>query len=158
VELTPEEKMHAAQGRQDKWSKVAADPSLSPRAAAWAQGLARSAAAEVVLRQKAASVAQMANDPISVRRDFRFGPPSKIRVSVLATMLWWGGIAWGLLVLAGFLILCASVWWYAGFWALLVTLSPFTWSTWIWLMILLVPGWLLMGLAGHVAETTGRSG
>jgi hypothetical protein len=50
---TPDTKLAQAQADQDKWSRVAADPSLSPRAAAWAKGAAISAAAEVTLRQKA---------------------------------------------------------------------------------------------------------
>src|ERR1700756_4829532 len=53
-ELSPEEKMQAAQADYQKWSKVAADPSLSPAAAAWALGVAKSAQAEIALRQKAA--------------------------------------------------------------------------------------------------------
>lgn len=49
---SPQEKMAAAQADADKWTQVAANPNLSPRAAAWAQNMARSAKAEVQLRQK----------------------------------------------------------------------------------------------------------
>lgn len=51
--LSPREKLQAAQADYEKWSAVAAKPGLSPQAAAWALGAARSAKAEADLRQKA---------------------------------------------------------------------------------------------------------
>ena len=44
-----------AQADQQKWNRVASDPSLSPKAAHWAREQARSAGAERRLREKAAS-------------------------------------------------------------------------------------------------------
>ena len=52
-ELSPQEKLAKAQADADHWGKIAADPNLSPEAAAWAFNIARSARAEVALRQKA---------------------------------------------------------------------------------------------------------
>ena len=49
---SPQEKLAAAQADAEKWRQVAANPDLSPQAAAVAQNAARSAAAEVRLRQK----------------------------------------------------------------------------------------------------------
>ena len=66
VELTPEQKMQAAVADQAKWSRVAADPDLSPAAAAWAAGAARSAAAEVKLRQKAQSPDQILDPNLAI--------------------------------------------------------------------------------------------
>ena len=53
--LTPEEKLEAATADAAKWSTVANKPGMSPQAAAWAAQAARSARAEMLLRQKAAS-------------------------------------------------------------------------------------------------------
>jgi len=51
--LSPQQKLERAQADHRKWSAIAADPKLSPKAAAWAKDVARMAAAEVTLRQKA---------------------------------------------------------------------------------------------------------
>ena len=56
--LSPQEKLANAQADYEKWSQVAAKPGLSPAAAAWALGAARSARAEMDLRQKAAAFAE----------------------------------------------------------------------------------------------------
>src|SRR5277367_2381436 len=42
-----------AQANADHWGAIAANPNLSPEAAEWAFNIARSARAEVALRQKA---------------------------------------------------------------------------------------------------------
>ena len=52
-ELSPQEKLAKAQADADHWGAIAANPNLSPEAAAWAFNIARSARAEVALRQKA---------------------------------------------------------------------------------------------------------
>ena len=51
-EASPQEKLQAAHQDREKWSKVALLPGLSPAAAAWARGMARSAASEASLREK----------------------------------------------------------------------------------------------------------
>jgi hypothetical protein len=48
-----EQKLAEQQAEVAKWTAVASDPSLSPQAAAWARGIARSSAAAVKLYQKA---------------------------------------------------------------------------------------------------------
>ncbi len=50
--LSPEEKLAAAQREAAKWTAIAADPAISPSAAAFVRDLARSANAEVDLRLK----------------------------------------------------------------------------------------------------------
>ena len=59
--LTPEEKLEAATADAEKWSMVANKPGMSPQASAWAAQAARSAQAEMRLRQKAAG--QQAENP-----------------------------------------------------------------------------------------------
>ncbi len=49
---SPEEKLAATQREAAKWAAIAADPTISPSAAAFARNLARSANAEVELRLK----------------------------------------------------------------------------------------------------------
>jgi len=51
--LSQQEKMVLAQQEVERYRGLAANPNLSPRAAAWALDMARSAQAEVSLRQKA---------------------------------------------------------------------------------------------------------
>jgi hypothetical protein len=53
-EPSPQQKLAKAQADADHWGAIAANPNLSPEAAEWAFNLARSARAEVALRQKAA--------------------------------------------------------------------------------------------------------
>lgn len=50
---TPEEKLALSQNNQAKYERVAADPQLSPEAAAWAKSMARGFAAETRMREKA---------------------------------------------------------------------------------------------------------
>jgi hypothetical protein len=57
-ELTPAQKLQAAQQESDLWNRVAHSPKLSPKAAAWAKGIARSLAAEVKLRKKAVAFSE----------------------------------------------------------------------------------------------------
>ena len=52
-ELSPQQKLAKAQANADHWGAIAANPDLSPEAAAWAFNLARSARASATLRQKA---------------------------------------------------------------------------------------------------------
>ena len=52
-QLSPQERLDAATQDYQKWSAVASKPGLSPTAAAWASQAARSAKAEMNLRQKA---------------------------------------------------------------------------------------------------------
>jgi hypothetical protein len=52
-EPNPDQALAKAQANADHWGAIAADPNLSPEAAEWAFNLARSARAEVALRQKA---------------------------------------------------------------------------------------------------------
>jgi hypothetical protein len=54
-----EEKRQQAQHYLDHWSKVAALPELSTKAAEWARNAARSAAAEVKLRERALAWAKL---------------------------------------------------------------------------------------------------
>ena len=54
-EPTPEQKAALAAQDYAKWRALAATPGLSPRTAAWAADAARSAKAELRLRQKAAA-------------------------------------------------------------------------------------------------------
>ena len=54
-EATPQEKLDAAASDLQKWTAVAAKPGLSAAAATWAAQAARSAQAELQLRQKSAS-------------------------------------------------------------------------------------------------------
>ena len=51
--LTPQQKLDLARAKVDHWQTVASDPDLSAPASAFALNLARSAQAEVNLRQKA---------------------------------------------------------------------------------------------------------
>jgi hypothetical protein len=51
--LSLPEKLARARADQAKWNRVAAHPSLSPEAAAWAKDAARSSAAAATLYQKA---------------------------------------------------------------------------------------------------------
>jgi hypothetical protein len=51
-ELSPQEKLAKAQADADHWGAIAANPNLSPEAAEWAFNIARSARAEVALRQR----------------------------------------------------------------------------------------------------------
>jgi len=53
VPLSQQEKMVLAQQEVERYQGLAANPNLSPRAAAWALDMARSAQASVRLRQKA---------------------------------------------------------------------------------------------------------
>src|SRR5271157_4773864 len=53
AQKTLDQKIADEQGELEKWTAVASDPSLSPQAAAWAHGIARSSAAAVKLYQKA---------------------------------------------------------------------------------------------------------
>jgi hypothetical protein len=63
--LSPQAKMQAAQADAEHWKAVASNPDLSPKAAAWALDLARSAQAEVRLRQKGlAWQAEQAQNPL----------------------------------------------------------------------------------------------
>jgi hypothetical protein len=48
-QLSPQEMQAVAQADHEKWSRIAADPSLSPQAAAWARNVVRSKAAELEL-------------------------------------------------------------------------------------------------------------
>lgn len=50
--MSQQEKMAMAQQEQERWASIAARPNLSPQAATVAMNAARSAAAEVRLRQK----------------------------------------------------------------------------------------------------------
>lgn len=52
-EPSPEEKLAKARATFRRWATIAARPELSPAAAHWARGLARSAAAEIQLREMA---------------------------------------------------------------------------------------------------------
>ena len=52
-EPNAEQALAKAQADADHWGAIAANPNLSPEAAAWAFNIARSARAEVALRQKA---------------------------------------------------------------------------------------------------------
>ena len=52
-ELSPQEKLAKAQANADHWGAIAANPNLSPEAAAWAFNLARSARASATLWGKA---------------------------------------------------------------------------------------------------------
>ena|ERR1700677_2939495 len=52
-ELSSQQKLAKAQADADHWGAIAANPNLSREAAEWAFNLARSARAEVALRQKA---------------------------------------------------------------------------------------------------------
>ena len=61
--LEPEAKLTMAQNEAAMWSKVAASPNLSPQAASVAMNAARSAAAEVKLRQKALAYQSPNQDP-----------------------------------------------------------------------------------------------
>ena len=61
--LSPQEKLAQATADHEKWSQVAAKPGLSPTAAAWAQAQARSAWAEMELRQKASVFQQEPGPP-----------------------------------------------------------------------------------------------
>ena len=61
---SPEQKLLAAQQDVQRWQQVAASPNLSPRAAAWALEQARSARAEVKLRQKAAAYQAQQENPL----------------------------------------------------------------------------------------------
>jgi hypothetical protein len=54
-----EEKLQQAQHDLDHWSKVAALPELSTNAAEWARNAARSAGAEVKLRERALAWAKL---------------------------------------------------------------------------------------------------
>jgi len=51
-EPNPDQALAKAQADADHWGAIAADPNLSPEAAAWAFNIARSARAEVALRQR----------------------------------------------------------------------------------------------------------
>jgi hypothetical protein len=51
-ELSPVEALAKALADADHWGAIAANPNLSPEAAAWAFNIARSARAEVALRQR----------------------------------------------------------------------------------------------------------
>ena len=61
-EPNPDQALAKAQADADHWGAIAADPNLSPEAAAWAFNLARSARAEVALRQRGQQ-AQAQNQP-----------------------------------------------------------------------------------------------
>jgi hypothetical protein len=65
-ELSPKQKLAKAQADADHWGAIAANPKLSPEAAAWAFNVARSARAEVALRQKGLQYqeAQLRPDPM----------------------------------------------------------------------------------------------
>ena len=52
-EPSPEQALAKAQADADHWGKIAADPNLSPEAAAWAFNVARSARASATLWGKA---------------------------------------------------------------------------------------------------------
>ena len=52
-EPSPEQALAKAQADADHWGEIAADPNLSPEAAAWAFNVARSARASATLRGKA---------------------------------------------------------------------------------------------------------
>ena len=57
-ELSPQEKLAQVQAKAAKWSQVAADPSLSPPAAAWALGAAKSYGAAASLLLKVPSISE----------------------------------------------------------------------------------------------------
>ena len=63
---TLEQRLIEAQSELDLWTKVAADPALSPAAASWARNVMRSVRAEVELLHKA----RLAAPPLE-----RSGPP-----------------------------------------------------------------------------------
>lgn len=61
--LSQQEKLAGAQAEADRWTRIAANPNLSPQAASVAQIAARSARAEVRLRQKGlAFLGEQTND------------------------------------------------------------------------------------------------
>lgn len=64
VPLNPEQKLALAEQDRERWKAAAANPDLSPRAAGWALDLARSAGAEVRLRQKALAWQNQQDNPI----------------------------------------------------------------------------------------------
>jgi hypothetical protein len=80
--LTPPEKMARAKADAAKWHRIASSPNLSPRAAAWALDMARSAEAEVRLRRKGA-VYRALHDPNPPPR----GPMEQTDSEALAQIL-----------------------------------------------------------------------
>ena len=58
AELSPQESLAQAQADAEKWAKIAAHPSLNPKASAWAADQARSARASMKLWQKAIAYQQ----------------------------------------------------------------------------------------------------
>ena len=63
--LNPEQKLALAQQDAEKFQALAGSPNLSPNAAAWALDMARSAKAEVALRQKAAAYQAEQQNPVT---------------------------------------------------------------------------------------------
>ena len=63
--LNPEQKLALAQQDAEKFQALAGSPNLSPSAAAWALDMARSAKAEVALRQKAAAWEAEQQNPVT---------------------------------------------------------------------------------------------
>ena len=74
AEQSLSQKLAQAQQEADKWSQVAATPGLSPKAAAWAQGVARSSKAAAILYEKAMAFQQLQNSQSS-----QLDPSSKTR-------------------------------------------------------------------------------
>lgn len=81
-----------------------------------------------------------------------FGPAPKILENSLATFVWWCGILWLLLAVVGMAVFFGAVWWIAGFWAFLDSIYPFNLNTCVSVMLTLLPGFLLVGWAGSIAD------
>jgi hypothetical protein len=70
-QMTLPEKVQDARNKLDYWSRIAADPSLSPAAAQFARNSARSYQAAVTLGEKALQYERQVNDRESQARLMR---------------------------------------------------------------------------------------
>jgi hypothetical protein len=85
-----------------------------------------------------------------------FGPAREIRESHVATLLWWAGAIWIALAVTLKLVECGLVWWVVSFEAFVYTISPLNFRNWIWAILILLPGWLLIRFAVNVANRKRR--
>ena len=85
AEASPQEALATAQADAERWAKLAGDPQLSPRAAAFAAEQGKSARASASLWRKAA--AHLAENPDQAQQEPLPSPRGPMNFSDLSTLL-----------------------------------------------------------------------
>jgi hypothetical protein len=74
------------------------------------------------------------------------------RANVVRRTLWWAGTIWSAIAIILMLVECALVWWVVSFEAFVYTISPLNFRNWIFAVLVLLPGGLLIKLGLNGAK------